>query len=390
LAGIYIHIPFCKQACTYCNFHFSTSLKLREEMVEAIVKEMKPLTPKGEKVEDFSIVAKESIETIYFGGGTPSILLEDELQLIFDALYERFEFADEIEITLEANPDDITDVKLLCWKKMGINRLSVGIQSFNEDELKWMNRAHSAAESLACIDKIKAAGFTNFSVDLIYGSPLLSNEDWKQNVQTVIEKGIPHISCYALTVEPKTILAKMIETKKTATTDSETQAQQFLLLMEWLSAAGYEHYEISNFAKPNLRSKHNSSYWQGKKYYGFGPSAHSFDGVRIRRWNIANNALYIQSIQKNGVPYEEEALTQTQQLNEYIMTSLRTVEGLDLNYVKIKFGEAFSTKLTQQSAKFSSTKKIVLENLKIILTNEGKLFADGIAADLFFNAEDVF
>lgn len=384
MAGIYIHIPFCKQACTYCNFHFSTSLKLREEMVEAIVKEMKLLTPNGEKVEDFSIVAKETIETIYFGGGTPSILLKDELQLIFDALYERFEFADEIEITLEANPDDITDVKLLCWKKMGVNRLSVGIQSFYEDELKWMNRAHSAAESLACIDKIKAAGFTNFSVDLIYGSPLLSNEDWKQNVQTVIEKGIPHISCYALTIEPKTILAKMIEAKKIATTDSEKQAQQFLLLMEWLSAAGYEHYEISNFAKPNLRSKHNSSYWQGKKYYGFGPSAHSFDGVRIRRWNIANNALYIQSIQKNGVPYEEEALTQTQQLNEYIMTSLRTVEGLDLNYVKIKFGEAFSTKLTQQSAKYTSTKKVVLENLKIILTNEGKLFADGIAADLFF------
>lgn len=384
MAGIYIHIPFCKQACTYCNFHFSTSLKLREEMVEAIVKEMKFLTPKGEKAEDFSVVAKETIETIYFGGGTPSILLEDELQLIFDALYERFEFADEIEITLEANPDDITDEKLLCWKKMGVNRLSVGLQSFNKDELKWMNRAHSAAESLACIDKIKAAGFTNFSVDLIYGSPLLSNEDWKQNVQTVIEKGIPHISCYALTIEPKTILAKMIEAKKIATTDSEKQAQQFLLLMEWLSAAGYEHYEISNFAKPNLRSKHNSSYWQGKKYYGFGPSAHSFDGVRIRRWNIANNALYIQSIQKNGVPYEEEALTQTQQLNEYIMTSLRTVEGLDLNYVKIKFGEAFSTKLTQQSAKYTSTKKVVLENLKIILTNEGKLFADGIAADLFF------
>lgn len=384
MAGIYIHIPFCKQACTYCNFHFSTSLKLRQEMVEAIVKEMKPLTPKEEKVEDFSVVVKETIETIYFGGGTPSILLEDELQLIFDALYERFEFADEIEITLEANPDDITDEKLLCWKKMGVNRLSVGVQSFNKDELKWMNRAHSAAESLACIDKIKAAGFTNFSVDLIYGSPLLSDEDWKQNVQTVIEKGIPHISCYALTVEPKTILAKMIESKKTATTDSEKQAQQFLLLMKWLSAAGYEHYEISNFAKPNLRSKHNSSYWKGKKYYGFGPSAHSFDGVRIRRWNIANNALYIQSIQKNGVPYEKEVLTLTQQLNEYIMTSLRTVEGLDLNYVKIKFGEAFSTKLTQQSAKFSSTKKVVLENLKIILTNEGKLFADGIAADLFF------
>ncbi len=346
-------------------------------MVEAIVKEMKPLTPKDEN-------AKEKIETLYFGGGTPSILLEDELQLIFDALHERFEFEDDIEITLEANPDDITDEKLLCWKKMGVNRLSVGLQSFNEEELKWMNRAHSAADSLACIDKIKAAGFTNFSVDLIYGSPLLSNEDWKKNVQTVIEKGIPHISCYALTVEPKTILSKLIENNKTPNTDSEKQAHQFLVLMEWLAAAGYEHYEISNFAKPNLRSKHNSSYWQGNNYYGFGPSAHSFDGDKVRRWNIANNALYIQSIQKNGVPYEEEVLTQTQQLNEYIMTSLRTMEGLDLDYVKMKFGEAFSTKLTLQSAKYISTKKVVLQNLKIILTNEGKLFADGIAADLFF------
>jgi oxygen-independent coproporphyrinogen III oxidase len=346
-------------------------------MVEAIVKEMKPLTPKGEN-------AKEKIETLYFGGGTPSILLEDELQLIFDALHKRFEFEDDIEITLEANPDDITDEKLLCWKKMGVNRLSVGLQSFNEEELKWMNRAHTAADSLACIDKIKAAGFTNFSVDLIYGSPLLSNEDWKKNVQTVIEKGIPHISCYALTVEPKTILSKLIENNKTPNTDSEKQAHQFLVLMEWLAAAGYEHYEISNFAKPNLRSKHNSSYWQGNNYYGFGPSAHSFDGDKVRRWNIANNALYIQSIQKNGVPYEEEVLTQAQQLNEYIMTSLRTMEGLDLDYVKTKFGEAFSTKLTQQSAKYTSTKKVVLQNLKIILTNEGKLFADGIAADLFF------
>ncbi len=392
MSGIYIHIPFCKQACTYCNFHFSTSLKLREEMVKAIVKEIN-LTPvlspkeRGKQrnvPKNSTSIIKERIETIYFGGGTPSILREDELQLIFDAIKERFEFADDIEITLEANPDDITNEKLLCWKKIGINRLSVGLQSFNDEELKWMNRAHTAKESLACIDKIKAAGFTNFSVDLIYGSPLLSDVDWKKNVQKVIEKDIPHISCYALTVEPKTILAKLIDTHKTQNTDSEKQAHQFLLLMQWLAADGYEHYEISNFAKPNLRSSHNSSYWQGKKYYGFGPSAHSFDGDKIRQWNVANNALYIQSIQKNTIPFEEEILTTTQQLNEYIMTSLRTIEGLDLNYVTKKFGEEFSNKLIVQSAKYIGTKKIEVENLKIILTTEGKLFADGIAADLFF------
>jgi oxygen-independent coproporphyrinogen III oxidase len=410
LSGIYIHIPFCKQACTYCNFHFSTSLKLRGEMVEAIKKEiLQPLlelrsfpfrgTPVGRETEeiDWKILSKEKIETIYFGGGTPSILTEDELKLIFDALKERFEFATNIEITLEANPDDITDEKLLSWKKIGINRLSVGLQSFNDEELKWMNRAHTAAESLDCIDKIKAAEFTNFSVDLIYGSPLLSDEDWKKNVQTIIEKDIPHISCYALTVEPKTALAKLIDTHKTKNTDSEKQAHQFLLLMQWLAAAGYEHYEISNFAKPNLRSQHNSSYWQGKKYYGFGPSAHSYfpndfllgesppkgDSPK-RKWNIANNALYIQSIQKNNLPYEEEILTPTQQLNEYIMTSLRTMEGLDLSYVAERFGNEFSTKLKVQSTKYINTNKVESKNSTLILTNEGKLFADGIAADLFF------
>jgi oxygen-independent coproporphyrinogen III oxidase len=365
---------------------------MRGEMMEAIVKEINliPIPSPKERgmqqnvAKNSTSIIKENIETVYFGGGTPSILTEDELQLLFNALKNRFEFVDDIEITLEANPDDITDEKLLSWKKMGINRLSVGLQSFLEEELKWMNRAHTTAESLACIDKIKVADFINFSVDLIYGSPLLSDDDWKKNVQTIIEKDIPHISCYALTVEPKTTLAKMINTKKTQNTDSEKQAHQFLLLMQWLAAAGYEHYEISNFAKPHLRSKHNSSYWQGKKYYGFGPSAHSFDGDKIRQWNVANNALYIQSLQKNNLPYEEEILTTTQQLNEYIMTSLRTMEGLDLNYVKEKFGEEFSTKCKVQSAKYIGTEKIIGENSKLILTNEGKLFADGIAADLFF------
>jgi oxygen-independent coproporphyrinogen-3 oxidase len=246
-----------------------------------------------------------------------------------------------------------------------------------------MNRAHNAAESLQCIDKIKAAGFTNFSVDLIYGSPILSDEDWKRNVDIVIEKNIPHISCYALTVEPKTALDKMISQHKKEPVDPEKQASQFLLLMDWMQRAGYEHYEISNFAKPGLRSKHNSSYWLGESYYAFGPAAHAYDGKR-RRWNIANNSLYIQSLKNNVIPFEEEVLTETQLLNEYIMTSLRTKEGLDLNHVSNLFGEQKSSLIRSSTDKYISSGKLQNINSKIILTKEGKLFADGIAADLFF------
>jgi oxygen-independent coproporphyrinogen III oxidase len=377
LPGIYIHIPFCKQACHYCNFHFSTSLQQKQAFIEALIKEIS-LSPSLERGEETGI-----INTLYFGGGTPSILTIDELKIIFEALQKRFVFSDDIEITLEANPDDISDEKLLQWKQIGINRFSIGIQSFLEEELQWMNRAHTAAESLNCIDKIKAAGFSNFSVDLIYGSPLLSDDDWRKNVATVIEKNIPHISCYALTVEPKTALDKMIALHKKAPVDAEKQAQQFLLLMQWMQEAGYEHYEISNFAKPGFRSRHNSSYWSGEKYYGFGPSAHSFDG-KSRRWNVANNALYIQSLQKDSIPFEEEILTATQQLNEYIMTSLRTAEGINSGMIKAKFGEDKSSKIKVASSKYESSGKLKFNNEHIILTNEGKLFADGIAADLFF------
>ena len=346
-------------------------------MVDAIVKEI-ILTPILQNEQ----VKKEIVSTLYFGGGTPSILSVDELRLIFEALHDRFVFEDDIEITLEANPDDITDVKLKEWKYLGINRLSVGIQSFAEAELVWMNRAHSAAESLLCIDKIKQAGFTNFSVDLIYGSPILSDEDWNRNVDIVIEKNIPHISCYALTVEPKTALDKMIAQHKKENVDAEKQARQFLLLMDWMQEAGYEHYEISNFAKPGLRSKHNSSYWSGEKYYAFGPAAHAFDGQR-RRWNVANNSLYIQSLQNNIIPFEEEVLTKTQQLNEYIMTTLRTMEGLNLNYVSEIFGEKESERIKSAGEKYVSAGKLKTVNNKLILTREGKLFADGIASDLF-------
>ena len=377
MPGIYIHIPFCKQACHYCNFHFSTSLKQKGAFIDALVKE----TTLTDALSNGEL--PEIITTLYFGGGTPSILTIEDLKIIFEVLQKRFVFASDIEITLEANPDDITDLKLQQWKQMGINRFSVGIQSFLDKELEWMNRAHTAAESLVCIDKIKTAGFTNFSVDLIYGSPLLSDDDWKKNVQTVIEKNIPHVSCYALTVEAKTALDKMIALNKKAPVDAEKQASQFLLLMDWMAAAGYEHYEISNFAKPGFRSKHNSSYWSGQKYYGFGPSAHSFDGKK-RRWNIANNALYIQSLQKNKIPFEEEVLTETQQLNEYIMTALRTVEGISTKYISTKFGEQESFNVIAASRKYESTGKLKIENGQIILTKEGKLFADGIAADLFF------
>ena len=385
MAGVYIHIPFCKQACNYCNFHFSTSLQLKNELIEALVKEIelapKPLINKADP--ENIIQCKETIKTLYFGGGTPSILEIEDLILLFSALKDRFIFDSNIEITLEANPDDISPQRLALWKQIGINRLSVGIQSFLEEELVWMNRAHTAKESLQCIDEIIEAGFTDFSVDLIYGSPLLSDEDWKKNVDMVFAKNIPHISCYALTVEPKTALDKMIMQNKKAPVDAEKQAAQFSLLMQWMQAAGYEHYEISNFAKPNMRSKHNSSYWLGKKYYGFGPAAHAFDGVR-RQWNVANNALYIQSLKNNMIPFEEEILTVVQQLNEYIMTSLRTMEGLDLNYVANKFGKDCSDELIAASEKWIAGGKVFLKNEKLILTKEGKLFADGIAADLFF------
>jgi oxygen-independent coproporphyrinogen-3 oxidase len=373
LAGIYLHIPFCKQACNYCNFHFSTSLQQKDALINALVKE----------ITIISTSSTEIIDTIYFGGGTPSILTIDDLVLIFDALRQKFSINSAAEITLEANPDDITSKKLLQWKQIGINRLSIGIQSFLEEELVWMNRAHNATESLACIDKVIEAGFTNFSIDLIYGSPLLNNDNWKRNVEIVIAKNIPHISCYALTVEPSTALEKQIAQQKKQPVDPEKQAAQFLLLMEWMQQAGYNHYEISNFAKPGLQSKHNSSYWQGKHYFGFGPSAHSFDGAS-RKWNVANNALYIQSLQKDIIPFEEEILTTTQQLNEYIMTSLRTMEGLNLDFVEKKFGKESSDTIIIESRKYQEEEKLIIADNKIILTKEGKLFADGIAADLFF------
>ncbi len=377
LPGIYLHIPFCKKACHYCNFHFSTSLQHKAPMLDAICKEI-ALTPPYQP--------GETIATIYFGGGTPSLLNKNELTALLDALRTKFEIAPGAEITLEANPDDINAPNLAAWQDAGINRLSIGIQSFREEELQWMNRAHNATQAADCLQLVKDAGFTNFSVDLIYGSPLLNDDQWKKNTDTIIAAGVPHISCYALTVEPHTALDTMIAKGKKAPVDPERQAQQFLLLMDWLQTAGYAHYEISNFALPGKRSLHNSSYWQGRPYYGFGPSAHSYDRHR-RRWNIANNARYIEALQQNKIPFEEELLTTIQQLNEYIMISLRTMEGLDTNKLASQFGKDYRDTLLNAAERYRLPGHLLLQDERLVLTKSGKLLADGIAADLFFEEE---
>lgn len=324
-----------------------------------------------------------TIETIYFGGGTPSLLSIEELNSIIHALQEQFSVNPKAEMTLEANPDDVTDEKLIGWKQTGINRLSIGIQSLFDEDLQWMNRAHTADDAKQVITKARAAGFDNFTVDLIYGTPGLTDERWQQNIDWVVQQGITHLSCYALTVEPKTTLDKLIRTHQKQDVDASQQSRQFVQLMKSMEAAGFEHYEISNFAKPGHRSKHNSSYWQGVSYLGLGPSAHSFNG-KSRQWNVANNQKYIQSLKENKIPFEKEELTTTQQLNEYIMTSLRLLEGCDLNVVEEKFGADKKQTLLRESERFLHLQWMKQENSQLILTKKGKLFADRIAGELFF------
>lgn len=325
----------------------------------------------------------DTVSTVYFGGGTPSLLAVADIEALMNNLHAHFNIAPGAEVTLEANPDDINMGILKSWKDAGINRLSIGVQSFFEDELRWMNRAHNAAQAYRCIEEVRAAGFSNFSIDLIYGSPLLTNAMWKQNVGTAISYGIPHLSCYALTVEEKTPLRKHIAQKKKPGIETDKQAQQFLQLMHWLSEAGYEHYEVSNFAKPGYRSHHNSSYWQGVPYLGLGPSAHSYNGAS-RQWNIANNQQYIQSINSNVLPVETEILTDVQKLNEYLMIALRTKEGVDLAHVEAAWGAEKVEALLKRAARYIDSNCLLKTANKLQLTNDGMLLADGIAAHLFF------
>lgn len=367
-----MHIPFCKQACTYCNFHFTTSLHYKNDLIKALAKE-------AQVEKDY--LQGEPINTVYFGGGTPSILDVSDLEVLILDLHKNYLVASDAEITLEANPDDITSDKLKAWKKIGINRLSIGVQSFFEEELRWMNRAHNAQQAITNLHLARKE-FDNITVDLIYGSPLLTDEMWKQNVERAIESGIPHLSCYALTVEEKTTLHKLINANKAPDVDNEKQARQFLLLMQWLKEKGYEHYEVSNFAKPGFRSRHNSSYWKGEKYLGLGPSAHSYNGNE-RRWNVANNNLYIKLINEENGQRETELLTATQKLNEYIMISLRTKEGIDLHKLQQEFGLKERERVDRQIQKFLSGHLMKQINSFARLTDEGMLRADGIASELF-------
>jgi oxygen-independent coproporphyrinogen III oxidase len=371
MAGIYIHIPFCRKACHYCNFHFSTSASNTSQMIKAIVKE-------AELRKDY---LQESVETIYFGGGTPSLISIEDLQFTIDSLKQWFIVSGDVELTLEANPDDITKERLLQWKQIGINRLSIGIQSFFEEDLQWMNRAHNAQQAIDCL-KMATEEFSNITIDLIYGTPTLTDDKWKQNFDKAVELNVPHLSCYALTVEPKTALDKLIQQNKKENVDAEKQARHFELLMQWTKESGYEHYEISNFAKPGFRSKHNSNYWNGRSYVGLGPSAHSFNGTE-RQWNISNNALYLKSIEQYVVPFEKETLTPTQRLNEYLMTSLRTMEGVSLSRVAEIGSKQDAEAIKKDAAIFLSEGTMTASNDHLILTDAGKLLADGIAAELF-------
>ncbi|WP_126244561.1 radical SAM family heme chaperone HemW [Chitinophaga rhizosphaerae] len=374
MAGIYLHIPFCKKACHYCNFHFSTSLQLRGEMVDGIA---------AEAVLQRNYLQGQPVGTVYFGGGTPSLIGPEAVQRLLDVLRQHYDILPDAEITLEANPDDLSPESLRAFRETGVNRLSIGVQSFFEEDLKWMNRAHQAAQSINCLKEARAAGFDNFSIDLIYGGPTLTDERWQANIRQAVELNIPHLSCYALTVEPGTALDHFIQHHKIPPIDPDRAAKHFGILMEALETAGYEHYEISNFALPGNRSKHNSSYWQGKHYLGLGPSAHSFNGTS-RQWNIANNPLYIQSIKKETVPFEIEMLSESMALNEHIMISLRTEAGCRLETVAERFGADKKSALLAASSEFIRKGWMRQNDDRLTLTREGKFFADGIAAALFF------
>ena len=383
MSGIYIHIPFCKQACHYCDFHFSTSLKKKEEMVLALAKEIQ--LRKNE-------LGNEVVATIYFGGGTPSILSVEEIKFLIDEVYKNFDVLENPEITLEANPDDLSDDEIIKLSNTPINRLSIGIQSFFEDDLKLMNRAHNVEEAKRCLETASKY-FNNITIDLIYGIPNMSNERWLQNIETALSFGIPHISSYALTVEPKTALDKFIKKGLVKQPDDEVAQEHFHILVNRLQVEGFVHYELSNFGKPDYFSKNNSAYWLGKKYIGIGPSAHSYDGTN-RSWNIANNTLYIKSIQENQLPSETETLTTVDRYNEYIMTGLRTIWGVSLERIEKEFGSKYLEYLNLQSQKFINEGLLEVvtssdfENQNCIekilkTTQKGKFLSDGIASDLF-------
>lgn len=374
MAGIYIHIPFCKQACNYCNFHFSTSLKMKEEMLAAIHAEL---------ALQKHYLENPTIETIYLGGGTPSLLTADEINRLTDHIATHYNIGLLKEYTIETNPDDLAHAYIQSLKSTPVNRFSIGVQSFFDADLRYMNRAHNAQEADYAIKAVQDSGFTNITIDLIYGTPGLTDNNWQHNLQQVRNLSIPHFSAYALTVEEKTALHHSIKAGKSQPVNPEQAAHQFEMLMDFAAQAGFEHYEISNLAKPGHRAVHNTNYWLGVPYIGIGPSAHSFNGL-TRQWNIANNALYIKSLLADKqLNFEEEILTTEQRLNEYIMTSLRTSWGLDINKVNRDWGSDYADAILKDSERFLEDKNLTHESNSLKLTNKGKLFADYIAGELF-------
>ncbi len=378
MSGIYIHIPFCRQACHYCNFHFSVSLKQEDAFVAALLREIELQSSFfGDNAD-----AQVPVDTVYFGGGTPSVLDTKQLDRIFRTLSDHFVIADGAEITLEANPDDLNSEKLHMLRQTPVNRLSIGIQSFYEADLRYMNRIHSPVQAIGALENARAAGFSNINIDLIYATPTLNDRQWADSLARVVALEIPHISSYALTVEKQTALEVMIRKGKVMPVDEEQAARQFEMMAGILERAGYHHYEISNFALPGYFSKHNLAYWQGVPYIGLGPSAHSFINDQ-RSWNVANTSSYISLINSNTLPQSIETISPIQKLNEYLMISLRTMWGCDLEYVSSLWGGQSAGKILEQAGKYLSMDLLEKHDQMLLLTDKGKLFADGIAADLF-------
>ncbi|MCF6168527.1 radical SAM family heme chaperone HemW [Lutibacter sp.] len=372
MAGIYLHIPFCKQACYYCDFHFSTSLKKKDEMLIAIKREL--LLRKNE-------FGGEKIETIYVGGGTPSLLTAKELESIFFVIYDNYKVVNNAEITLEANPDDLTEQKIKELAKLPVNRLSIGIQSFFNDDLKFMNRAHTAEESKKCLT-VALQYFDNITIDLIYGVPNMNTEKWLENLKLAFKFGVPHISSYALTVEEKTALYNFIKKGKVLPLDENLALEHFNLLVTEAEKNEFVQYEISNFGKQNYFSKHNTSYWLGCNYLGIGPSAHSFNGIE-RYWNVSNNTKYIKALVADKLPNEVETLSVNNLFNEYIMTGLRTIWGVSYQKIRKDFGEIYLQQLKKNAQPFIKRGLLELTNNTLITTKKGKFLVDGIASDLF-------
>lgn len=373
MASIYIHIPYCKQKCTYCNFHFRTAQNDKIEMLKSIKKEI--------ELRKFYLNGA-TISSIYFGGGTPSILNKEEIESIIQTIYHHFTIDINAEITLECNPDDLDKKMLTDLKEIGINRLSIGIQSFDDDDLKFMNRSHNAKEALECIHLAKEAEFNNITIDLIYGLPNQSNEKWKQNLKQMLDLNIQHFSAYALTVEPKTVLKHLIDKQKVIPLDNKITVEHFNTLAQIATENDFIHYEISNFGKQGFFSNHNTAYWKNQHYLGVGPSAHSFNGTS-RQWNLASNKQYIEMVNANNAYFEIEQLSNTQQYNEYIFTALRTMWGVELDYIKTQFGATAHQYFEKQVSNWVNQGKIKQLENNYTLTSRGKLYADAISSDLF-------